>query len=77
MNCLANHGVNLEASLLEMERSITRSIPTNSISSIRDDLFLEAMESGLVAPGDALVTRRETTAVKLSKKSTCQMYANW
>ena len=80
MNCLANHGVNLEASLSEMERSITRSIPTSSISSIRDDLFLEAMESGLVAPGDALVTRRKTNGGKTVKEKhvsdVCQLVSS-
>ena len=74
MNCLVNHGINLEASLSELERSIIRSIPTSSISSIRDDLFSEAKESGLAAAGDALVTRRKT---KLSKRSMLPTYANW
>ena len=81
MNCLANHGINLDASLSEMARSITRSIPTSSIiSSIRDDLFVEAKESGLVAPGDALVTRRKTNGGKTVKEKhvldVCQLVSS-
>ena len=57
MNSLHNYGINCDASLSETERSITQSIPMSCISSIRSELFLDAKESGLVAGGDALVTR--------------------
>ena len=63
-NSLLNYGINCDASLSEMEWLITRSIPTSCIFSIRSELFPDAKESGLVAAGDALVTRRKTNGGK-------------
>ena len=74
MNSLLNYGINCDASL---ERSITRSIPTSCISSIRSELFLDAKESGLVAAGDALVTRERPTVGKLLGESMHPTFANW
>ena len=51
----------------ELERSITRSLSAGSISSIRNDLFSEARESGLTTAGDALVARRKTNGGKTVK----------
>ena len=64
MNSLLNYGINSDASLSEMEWLITQSNPTSCIFSIRSKLFLDAKESGLVAAGDALVTRRKTNGGK-------------
>ena len=67
MNRLANHGINLDVCESELERSITRSLSAGSISSIRNDLFSEARESGLTTAGDALVARRKTNGGKTVK----------
>ena len=64
MNSLLNYDINCDASLSETERSITWSIPTSCISSIRSELFLDAKESGLVAAGDTLVAKRKTNGGK-------------
>ena len=68
MNRLAIHGINLEVSASEFERSITRSLSAGSISSVRNDLFTEAMEAGLASVGDALVKRRKTNCGKTVKQ---------
>ena len=68
MNRLVNHGINLDMCVSELGRSITRSLSAGSISSIRNDLFLEATESALTTPGDALVTRRKTNGGKTVKE---------
>ena len=44
-----------------------RSIPSSRISSIRNELFLEAKEAGLATAGDALVTRRKTNGGRTVK----------
>ena len=70
MNRLAIHGINLEVSASEFERSITRSLSAGSIIilSVRNDLFTEAMEAGLASVGDALVKRRKMNCGKTVKQ---------
>ena len=65
MNSLAN---NLEVSASEFERTITQSLSSDFISGIRNDLFSEAMNTGLASAGDALVMRRKTNGRKTVKQ---------
>ena len=68
MGCLCNHGINLEMSTLEFERSITWLLSTDSISSIKNALFIEASEAGLVSAEDTFVKRRKTHDGKAVKQ---------
>ena len=70
MDGLTFHGINVDMSASELERSITHQMMVDSISSIRNALFTEAMESGLVSVGDVLVKRRKTNSGKTVKKKT-------
>ena len=69
MDHLAVHGINLEVSASEFERSITQVLSTDSISSIRNVLFTEASEVGLALAGDALVKRRKMNGGKTEAKA--------
>ena len=68
MDRLTIHGINVDMSASELERSITHQMTVDSISSIRNALFTEAMESGLVSVGDVLVKRRKTNSGKTVKQ---------
>ena len=69
MDFLVSHGINLEVSASEFERSINRrALSTDSISSIRNDLFVEAREAGIVTAGDVLAARRKTNGGKSVKQ---------
>ena len=68
MDRLTIHGINVDMSASELERSNTRQLTVDSISSIRNALFTEAMESGLVSVGDILVKRRKMNSGKTVKQ---------
>ena len=68
MDRLTSHGILLDVSAAELERTIIRSLSADSISSIRNDLFTEAMDASLATVGDALVKRRKTNGGKSVKQ---------
>ena len=68
MESLAARGINSDLCASEFERCLSRTLSTESLSSIRSAVFAEAQEAGLACEGDALVQRRKTNGGKSVKQ---------